>query len=140
MNVFASVTCSYHAPFRSVSTQTHVASRTALSPLPLGSKHVLISCLCSVQSTLLQAVLPLWLHPQLSQLPQLHTPVISILTSCTEGPASSAAAAASRAPAAPPALNPSTVQQIVDMGFSAQRAEAALRRVSAQIARLLINC
>ena len=105
----------------------HIISRSQPVPPDTGS--------WGVQSTLLAAVLPLWAHPKLSAIPRLHNPVISIINSCTEGPASSSATAASvrgaglGGAAAAHSPNPATVQQIVDMGFSAQRAEAALRRV-----------
>ena len=43
-----------------------------------------------------------------------------------------AASVAQAAPPAPPAVNQASLQQIVDMGFSAARAELALRRVGTQ--------
>ena len=54
---------------------------------------------------------------------------VRILTHMSDAPALPAGQPAPQQPARP-ALNPSTVQQIVDMGFPAARAEQALRRVS----------
>ena len=72
----------------------------------------------------------MWAHPELPKLPRLHQIVVRILTHMSDAPALPAGQAPAAAPAARAAVNPATVQQIVDMGFPAIRAEQALRRVS----------
>lgn len=81
------------------------------------------------QETVSAAVLPLWANPELASLsPDMAQRIISILTKCTKGTerVTPVTRPAARQPAQP---DPATVQRIVDMGFSAPRAEEALRRV-----------
>ena len=46
---------------------------------------------------------------------------------------------AQAAPPAPPTVNQASLQQIVDMGFSAARAELALRRVRTQLLHVALD-
>lgn len=61
----------------------------------------------------------------LQRSPRCADTVVAILTACGAGVEGSAATGRNRVPTAQPAL----VQQIVDMGFSRNRVEEALRRV-----------
>ena len=83
-----------------------------------------------LQETVSAAVLPLWANPELASLsPDMAQRIISILTKCTRG--TQGAAAAQPRPTARQQAHPdpATVQTIVEMGFSAGRAQEALRRV-----------
>ena len=76
------------------------------------------------------AVLPLWANPELASLsPDMAQRIISILTKCTRGTQGAAAAQARPAARQQAQPDPATVQTIVEMGFSAVRAQEALRRV-----------
>lgn len=85
-----------------------------------------------MQSVVMGMILPLWGHPKLADVsPHITNILIGILTNCTAGTNQAAAAlgrlaAGTRAVADP---NPDTVQRIVEMGFPADSAREALRRV-----------
>ena len=84
-----------------------------------------------MQSAVSAAVLPLWADPELAATsPEVAQRIVSIMTKCINGTSRvtvpSLARAGIRATYQPDA---SVVQQIVEMGFSAARAEEALRRV-----------
>lgn len=84
-----------------------------------------------LQSAVSAAVMPLWGRPELAATsPEVAQRLVSILAKCTNGTATVSSQGAARAglrAAFQP--EPSTVQQIVEMGFSHARAEEALRRV-----------
>lgn len=75
-------------------------------------------------------MLPLWANPNLASMsPDMAQRIISILTKCTNGTEGAAAPPARPTARQPVQPDPATVQTIVEMGFSAARAEEALRRV-----------
>ena len=95
--------------------------------------------LCSVQSAVSAAVLPLWADPELAATsPEVAQRIVSIMTKCINGTSRvtvpSLARAGIRAAYQPDA---GVVQQIVEMGFSAARAEEALRRVRFPPAKMI---
>lgn len=96
-----------------------------------------VDLLRAMHARIMSAVLPAWRHPALPACqPATVALLVSIIRSCAEG-ASAAAAVMMRARglgAVPRAVfvpDPTLVQTIVEMGFSAGRAEEAIRRVGA---------
>lgn len=90
----------------------------------------------NLQNLVLQGILPVWSHSLFSKCPpNITSSVIEILNSCLDG--SSSLSAAFRAipstgrfgAARSGALDPSMIQQIIEMGFSRARAIQALRRI-----------
>eukprot|EP00884_Botryococcus_braunii_P008520 jgi/Botrbrau1/1766/Bobra.0217s0021.1 len=106
----------------------NLGSSSQAPPAPQTAENFLKT----LQASILAAVLPVWNEPELASCHvHISQSIIRILTACTVG-VSGAAAPASRTSlfsTGRPPPDPTTVQRIVEMGFSQARAEMAIRRV-----------
>ncbi|XP_007018281.2 PREDICTED: E3 ubiquitin-protein ligase UPL1 [Theobroma cacao] len=129
-----------------------VTSSFILSPF---TKHLLVQPLASgdvpfprdaetfvkvLQSMVLKAVLPVWIHPQFTDCSyDFITTVISIIRHIYSGVEVKNVTSSNSARIAGPPPNETTIATIVEMGFSRSRAEEALRQVGSNSVELAME-